>query len=175
MPLTIFFAFLGICSWVNGLYFLGVGAKPAEGASDPRKTVGWVSLLTGLGIFSQALYWLVTKALGDLSTGISGLASAFAFVLMVLGIVQLLALDLRPVGHMAFWVGIYTVVFIYITRGSLVLWTSMAVWAITLFVITAVTHGKLSAKVLGWLLLIWAIWTTIVPATMINLTGKILF
>lgn len=175
MPLTMFFGFLGIGSWANALYFLGVGAKPAEGGPDPVKTVGWISLLTGLGIISQALYWLMTKALGDLTIGISGLASAFAFVWMVLGVVQLLGLDLRPVGHMAFWVGSYTVFFIYITRGSLVLWTTMAVWTITLFAITAVTHGKLSAKILGWLLLVWAVWTTIVPATMINLTGKILF
>ncbi len=180
LPLTALLASLGIGSWANALYFLGVGAAPAgEGASDPGKTVGWISFLTGFGIGITGLWMVFTSPEGMgpvLSISVGGLAVAFAFVWIVLGIVQIQGLDLRPLGNISIWVGIYTLMFIPIFAGGTpvgvnltLFWTIMVVWAIGLFMIPLVAYGRLSAKVLGWWLVVFAIWTTLVPAYYINL------
>lgn len=177
LPLTGLLVALGLGSWANALYFLGVGSKPSAAGADPYRTVGWISFVTGLIIGGFGVIYLVTlpKAFGDqLAVAVGGLAVGFGFVWVLLGIIQLQGLDLRPLGNICFWVGVFTVIFIWIFRDLFLFWSTMAIWAIGLFMVTAVSYGSLSPRVLGFWLLLFAIWTTFLPAALISL-GRPLF
>ena len=172
LPLTGLLISLGLGSWANALYFLGIGSKPAEGRVDPYRTVAWISFLTGLVLTVFGAIYIITlpEAFGaQTAVAVGGLAVMFGFVWTLLGIVQLQGLDLRPVGNVCFWAGVFTVLFIWIFRAVIVFWTTMTIWSIGLFMVTAVSYGKLSPRVLGVWLLLFATWTTFLPAALISL------
>ena len=54
---SVVFVISGLAVLLNGLYFLGIGAKPrpAEGSPDPIVSVGWVTLLAGLHEFAKEI------------------------------------------------------------------------------------------------------------------------
>ena len=91
LPLTVLQFLLGMAAWVNALFFLGVGAAAAEGGANPLKTVGWISLVSGLGAFTVVWYLLVNRPapLGDNAVAVAGLASIYALFFVALGAVEI--------------------------------------------------------------------------------------
>lgn len=170
-PITIVFFFTGIAVWANAMYFLGIGATPKEGGSDPLKAVGWVTLTAGLVDFVQA-FDILSKALaGEASILLGGLVAIYAGFFTFLGITEVLGLDLRPIGNVAFAVAIVPLFYWDFFSGGWMFRSILVIWLVVFLAITATTYGRLNAKVLGLLLVVTAVYTFWVPAIILAL-GK---
>ncbi len=174
-PITIVFFFTGIAVWANAMYFLGVGATPKEGGSDPLKAVGWVTLVAGLVDFVQAFDIMSNALAGDVSIRLSGLVAIYAGFFTFLGITEILGLDLRPIGNVAFAVAIVPLFYLKFFGDieSQMFQSILIVWFVVFLAITATTYGRLNAKVLGVLLVVTATYTFWVPAIYIALDKPI--
>ena len=175
LPLTVLQFLLGMAAWVNALYFLGVGAKAAEGGANPLKTIGWISLISGLGAFTTDWYLLVNRPapLGDNAVAVAGLASIYALFFVALGAVEIGGLDLKPIANLSIPIAVASLPFIPFFAGSLLFQSIMVVWTVAFALVAATVYGRTPAKWLGWALVVTAIWTFWLPAVMISLGIKI--
>jgi len=156
---VIFFTF-ALGAWVIGLYLIGMGAEPAEGGQDPIKMVGWVELVVGL-ILTTQVFLLVQQADGDgLILTLAGLVLLFAVFFTVLGIALIRGGDLRPVGNLAIPVGILAGAYVSfdLFDGTFLFQSSTLWWLVVFLMVAGFTYGKVPAKILGYALIITAIW-----------------
>jgi hypothetical protein len=156
---VIFFTF-GLGAWVIGLYLVGVGATPTEDGPDPLKTVGWIEVIVGV-ILATQVFILVQQAAGDAAIlTLAGLVLLFAVFFTSFGVALVRGLDLRPIGNLAVAVGILAALYVTFPffDGLLVFQSSTILWGIVFLLVAGFTYGMVSAKVLGYALLITAIW-----------------
>ncbi|MGQ0670940.1 MAG: AmiS/UreI family transporter [Actinomycetota bacterium] len=172
-PITIVFFFSGIAVWTNAMYFLGVGATPKEGGSDPLKAVGWVTLVAGLIDFVQAFDIMSNQLAGEASILLSGLVAIYAGFFTFLGITEILGLDLRPIGNVAVAVAIVPLFYWDFFAGGWMFRSILIVWFVVFLGVTATTYGRLNAKVLGLLLVVTATYTFWLPAIIVALGNEI--
>lgn len=175
LPITIVFFLTGIAVWTNGLYFLGVGASPREGGSNPLKAVGWITLIAGLSNFVQAFYLMASrpKPLEGAAVLISGLVIFYAGFFTFLGITEILGLDLRPLGNVSAAVALVPLFYWKVFEGGWMFRSILVVWAVAFLSITATTYGKFDPRALGAILLGVAIYTFWIPAWILVLGGTI--
>jgi hypothetical protein len=169
-PITVIFVVSGLAVWMNGLAFLGVGAKPAEDGPDPLVTVGWVTLLAGLVDITQAAVIIGTV---PAATGIplAGVVTFYGTFFTGLGVSLIKGLDLRPIGNLAVAVAIVPLFWWTFFTGSWMLQSILIVWLVAFLSVAATTYGKLPGKVLGVVLTITSIYTFLAPAALLAL-GK---
>lgn len=170
-PITIVFFITGIAVWAQAMYFLGIGATPKEGGSDPLKAVGWITLAAGLADFVQAFDIMSHALAGDASILLSGLIAIYAIFFTFLGITEILGLDLRPIGNISVAVAIVPLFYWKVFAGGWMFRSILIVWLVVFLAIAATTYGKLSGKTLGLLLVVTATYTFWVPAIILAL-GK---
>ena len=176
LPITIVFFLTGIAVWANALFFLGMGAKPAEeGGSNPLKGVGWITLLAGLSDFAQAFYLMAARPapLGSGAVLLAGLVVFYAGFFTYLGITEILGLDLRPMGNVAIAVAIVPLPFWQFFAGGWMFRSILAVWVVAFLAVAATTYGKLNPRLLGLILLVTAIYTFWVPGWILA-TGNLI-
>lgn len=170
-PITIVFFTSGIAVWANAMFFLGIGATPAEGGSSPLKAVGWVTLAVGLADLVQAFDIMSHGLAGDASILLSGLIAIYAVFFVFLGITEVLGLDLRPVGNISVAVAIVPLFYWKVFAGGWMFRSILIVWFVVFLAIAATTYGKLNGKTLGLLLVVTATYTFWLPAILLAL-GK---
>jgi len=156
---VVFFTF-ALGAWVIGLYLIGMGSEPAEDGGNPLTTVGWIELVVGIVLFSQ-VFILVQQSAGDLAIlTLAGLVLLFAVFFTSFGVALVRGLDLRPIGNLAVAVGILAALYVTFPffDGLLVFQSSTILWGIVFLLVAGFTYGMVSAKVLGYALLITAIW-----------------
>ena len=156
---VIFFTF-GLGAWVIGLYLVGMGANPAEGGKDPLLTVGWIELIVGL-ILATQVFILVQQADGNaLILTLAGLVLLFTVFFTAFGVALVRGLDLRPIGNLSVAVGVLAALYVSfdLFNDTFLFQSSTIWWGIVFLLIAGFTYGKVSAKLLGYALLITAIW-----------------
>ena len=174
LPLTVLQFLLGMAAWVNAMFFLDMGAKAAQGGANPLKTVGWISLASGLGAFTTVWYLLVNRPapLGDNAVAVAGLASIYALFFVALGAVEIGGLDLKPIANISIPIAVISLPFIPFFAGSILFQSIMVVWTVAFALVATTVYGRTPAKWLGWVLAVTAIWTFWLPAVMISLGLK---
>ncbi|MGZ4430700.1 MAG: hypothetical protein ACXVYV_03535 [Gaiellales bacterium] len=168
-PITIVFFLTGIAVWANALYFLGIGAKAPEGGSNPLVAVGWITLAAGLADFTQAIYIMNSRPLGDASVLLAGLVIFYAGFFTLLGITEIRGLDLRVLGNVSAAVAIVPLFYWDFFSGGWMFRSILIIWAGVFLAITATTYGRFNPKVLGILLAGTAIYTFWTPAVILAL------
>jgi hypothetical protein len=170
---VIFFTF-ALGAWVIGLYLVGVGATPTEEGSDPLVTVGWVEVIVGL-ILATQVFVLVQQAGGDaLILTLAGLVLLFAVFFTALGAALVKGADLRPIGSLAVPVGILAAFYVAfdLFNGTFLFQSSAIWWGIVFLLVAGFTYGKVSAKLVGYALIITGIWGFL-PAIYLSLDKTI--
>jgi AmiS/UreI family transporter len=156
---VIFFTF-ALGAWVIGLYLIGMGAEPTEEGSDPLVTVGWVEVIVGVILASQ-VFILVQQADGDaLILTLAGLVLLFAVFFTSLGVALVTGSDLRPIGNLAIPVAILAALYVsFDLFNDTFLFQSSAIWwGIAFLLVAGFTYGKVSAKLLGYALVVTGLW-----------------
>jgi hypothetical protein len=169
-PITVIFVVSGLAVWLNGLAFLGIGAKPAEDGPNPLTSVGWVTALAGIVDLLQAA---VIIAVAPPATGIplAGIVTFYGTFFTALGVTLVKGLDLRPVGNLAVAVAIVPLLWWKFFDGSWMLHSILVVWLVAFLAVAATTYGKLPGKVLGVILTLTSLYTFLTPAALLAL-GK---
>ena len=157
-------------AFVIGVYLLGIGAEPAEEGKGPLYSVGWIELVVGLLLASQTIILVQTAGFPTLA----GIVGLFALFFTSLGIALINGADLRPVGAIAFTIGMFAWPYAFFDgfNGVFLFQSNAIVWSIALFAVAAFTYGKLEAKILGGILVLTAIWGWF-PAVYLSFDGMI--
>ena len=153
---VIFFTF-ATGAFVIGVYLLGIGAdEPADGGKGPLYSVGWIELVVGLLLATQVLILVEVAGFPTLA----GIVGLFALFFISVGIALIKGADLRPVGAIAFTIGLFAWPYAFFDgfNGVFVFQSNAILWSVAFFGIAAFTYGKLNAKPLGGILLLVAIW-----------------
>ena len=169
-PITVIFVVSGLAVWLNGLAFLGIGAKPVEDGPNPLTTVGWVTLLAGVVDLLQAAVIIATA---PPATGIplAGIVTFYGTFFTTLGVTLVRGLDLRPVGNLAVAVAVVPLLWWKFFEGSWMLHSILVVWLVAFLAVAATTYGKLPGKMLGGVLTVTSLYTFLTPAALLAL-GK---
>ena len=144
-------------AFVIGVYLLGIGAEPADdGGKGPLYSVGWIELVVGIFLATQTIILVETAGLPTLA----GIVGLFALFFISLGIVLIKGADLRPVGAIAFTIGLFAWPYAFFDgfNGVFFFQSNAIVWSIALFAVAMFTYGKLEAKIMGGILVFTAIW-----------------
>jgi len=169
-PITVVFVITGIAVWLNGLYFLGIGAKPKEGGPDPLLTVGWVTLVAGVVDLVNAV-WIIQKLFGtdasDTGVRLAGLITFYGIFFVALGASIVRGLDLRPVGNLAVVVAIVPLFWWSFFDGSWMFQSILVVWVASFLGVTALTYGRVKAEIAGVLLVGTSLYTFLLPAAIL--------
>jgi hypothetical protein len=169
-PITVIFVVSGLAVWLNGLAFLGIGAKGADYGPNPLKTVGWVTLLAGIVDGIQAAV-IIVKAPSDVGIPLAGIVTFYSTFFFALGITLINGLDLKPIGNLAIAVAIVPLFWWKFFDGSWMLQSILVVWLVAFLSVAGTTYGKLPGKVLGVILTITSLYTFLTPAALLAL-GK---
>ena len=143
-----------------GLFLVGVGAEPAESGGDPLVTVGWVEVIVGIILASQG-FILVQQAGGDAGIlTLAGLVLLFAVFFTSLGVALIKGADLRPIGNMAVPIGILAALYVTfdLFNDTFLFQSSTIWWGLVFLMIAGFAYGKVTAQVLGYALVITAVW-----------------
>ena len=129
----------------------------------------------GIGASQKALAIMSTAlaGAGDVLIQLSGLVAIYAAFFTFLGITEILGLDLRPIGNVAFAVAIVPLFYWKFFEGGWMFRSILLIWFVVFLGVAATTYGKLPAKTLGVLLLVTATYTFWVPAILIALNKTI--
>ena len=162
LSVTVIFFTYATGAFVIGLYLIGVGAEPAEGdEKGPLYSIGWIELVVGLFLASQMII-LVQTASVDIAilTTLAGIVGLFALFFTTLGIVLIKGADLRPVGGVAFVIGLFAWPFAFFDgfNGVFLFQSNAIVWSVALFAVAAFTYGMFEAKMTGYVLIATAVW-----------------
>jgi len=156
---VIFFTF-ALGAWVIGLYLIGMGSEPAEDGGNPLTTVGWIEVVVGV-ILTTQVFVLVQQSGGDgLILILAGLVLLFAVFFTAFGAALITGADLRPIGNLAIPVGLLAGTYITfdLFDGVFMFQSSTIVWAVVFLMVAGFTYGKVPAKLMGWALIVTAIW-----------------
>lgn len=164
LALTMMFVALGLAAWANGLFFLGYGAEPAEGGAHPVRTVGVISFIAGLAGFATVIW--VGFVVGGPGIAVMALATPYAFFFTALGLSAWMSLDLKPIANISLVIAVWSLPFIGFAAfdKDILLQSTMVVWTVAFALVWAVVYGKAKANILGWWLVLTAIWTFFLPA-----------
>jgi hypothetical protein len=157
---------------MNGLAFLGIGAKGADDESSPLKTVGWVTLAAGIVDSVQAAVIIAIKP-SAVGIPLAGIVTFYATFFLTLGVTLIKGLDLKPIGNLAVPVAIVPLLWWTFFDGSWMLHSILVVWFIAFLSITATTYGKLPGKALGVILTLTSLYTFLAPAAILALGHSI--
>lgn len=174
-PITIVFVATGLAVWLNAFYFLGLGAKPAEGGRDPLITVGIATFVAGLVDLLQAGYIMAVRPepLGTGAVLLSGLIVFYGLFFTLLGWTEITGGDLRPVANLAIGVAIGPLFWWKFFNGGWMFHSILILWIVTFLAVAATVYGKLPAKVLGLILLVTSIYAFLTPAFILALGHSI--
>src|SRR3989304_8112491 len=126
-PISLVFIGTGLAAWLNGLYFLGMGADKKEGGADPLASVGWVSLAAGILDLLSAWYILT---LGEGAVLLAGLIVFYGMFFVLLGVTEIRGLDLRPVGNLSIAVALVPLVWWEFFAGGWMFRSILLGWAV---------------------------------------------
>lgn len=171
-PITVIFVVSGLAVWLNGLAFLGIGAKGADYGPSPLKTVGWVTLLAGIVDAVQAAV-IIATAPSEVGIPLAGIVTFYATFFTALGATLIKGLDLRPVGNLAVAVAIVPLFWWKFFDGSWMLQSILVVWFVAFLAVAATTYGKLPGKVLGVILTGTSLYTFLTPAALLAMSNSI--
>ena len=171
LSVTVIFFIYATGAFVIGVVLLGIGAEPAEeGGKSPLYSVGWIELVVGLVLATQTVILVQTAELPTLA----GIVALFALFFTSLGVVLITGGDLRPVGTIAFVIGLLAWPYAFFDgfNGVFLFQATAIVWSIAFFAIAAFAYGKLEAKMMGGILVATAIlgW---LPAVYLPFDGTI--
>lgn len=170
-PITLVFIGTGLAAWMNGLYFLGMGSDKREGSADPLVSVGWVSLVAGLVDLASAWYILT---LGNGAILLAGLIVFYGVFFTLLGITEIVGLDLRQVANLAIPVAIVPLFWWEFFSDGWMFRSILVVWAVAFLAIAATLYGRFQAKLLGVILAVGvAVYTFWVPIIILALGNEI--
>jgi len=138
-------------------------------------TVGWIELIVGI-ILTTQVFILVQQSGGNtLILTLAGLVLLFAVFFTAFGAALIKGADLRPIGNLAIPVGILAGFYVtfdgFLDAGGESIWifkSSAIVWLVGFLLIAGFTYGKVSAKLLGWALILVALWGFL-PAVLLAL------
>jgi hypothetical protein len=167
---VIFFTF-ATGAFVIGVYLLGIGAdEPEGGGKGPLYTIGWIELVVGLFLVTQVLILVEVAGLPTLA----GVVGLFALFFISFGIALINGADLRPVGAIAFTIGLFAWPYAFFDGfdGVLAFQSNAILWSIAFFAIAAFTYGKFNPKLLGGILMLVAIWGWL-PAVYLSVNATI--
>ena len=156
---VIFFTF-ALGAWVIGLYLVGMGAKPTEDGPDPLVTVGWIEVIVGV-ILAGQVFILVQQSGGEsFPVVLAGLVLLFAVFFTAFGVALVTGADLRPIGNLATPVGILAALYFTFDgfEDTFLFQSSTLLWGVVFLLVAGFTYGKVSAKALGWVLVITGLW-----------------
>jgi hypothetical protein len=165
-PVAIILSLTGLAVWAEGLYFLGLGAKPKRGSvdaatglrplTDPLRAVGMIMFIAGLSDLVQTTYIISAKPLGTPDTVIlAGMLAIPSGWFTYLGISQLLDLDTRPVGNVAIAVGLVPMFWWNFFSDSRMIQSDLIVWGLAFLSAAAHAYGLLPNRIFGaWLVIV---------------------
>ena len=162
-PITMVFIITGLAVFTQEMFFLGIGASAEEGKKSPIVPVGYISVIAGIvnlviGFYITVVRPLDADAASKDSLLLAGLIGFYGLFFLVLGLAEILDMDLRVVGNLAIPTAILPL--FWINFFSATQWTLILIWwVVTFLAITLTTYGKLQARVLGIILMITAIFT----------------
>ena len=170
-PITVVFVVTGLAVWVNGLAFLGIGAKQDEGQPSPLVTVGWITLTAGIVDLVNAV-WIIQKLFGgdtgDVGVRLGGLIAFYALFFVALGAALIKGLDLKPIGNLAIGVALVPLAWWSFFDGGWMFKSILAFWVVSFGAVAAVTYGKLAARPLGVVLVATSLYTFLLPAAILG-------
>lgn len=173
-PITVVFVITGLAVWLNGLAFLGIGAKQEEGSPSPLVTVGWVTLVAGLVDLTNSV-WIIQKLFGgeasDTGVRLSGLVTFYGTFFVALGVALVKGLDLKPIGNLAVGVALVPLAWFPFFDGGWMFKSILVVWVVAFLSVAGVTYGKLNARFLGAVLVATSLYTFLLPAALLG-AGK---
>ena len=182
-PISVVFVISGLAVWLNGLAFLGLGAKQEEGQPSPLVTVGWVTLVAGIVDLTNAV-WIIqklfaTKAASDIGVTLGGLITFYGLFFLALGVTLIKGLDLKPIGNLAIGVALVPLAWLPFANtvdgdGNIMFQSILIVWVVAFLSVAAVTYGKLKGQILGGVLTFTSLYTFLLPAALIGM-GKTFF
>jgi hypothetical protein len=144
-------------AFVIGVYLLGIRAEESDdGGKGLLYSIGWVELLVGLFLAVQTIILVETAGLPTLA----GIVGLFALFFTALGIALVKGADLRPVGTIAFVIGMFAWLYVFFDgfNDTFFFQSNAIVWSVAFLAIAAFTYGMLEAKALGAILVVTAIW-----------------
>ena len=161
---VIFFTF-ALGAWVIGLYLVGMGAEPTEDGGNPLTTVGWIELIVGLILAAQVFILVQTGVLI-----LAGLVLLFAVFFTAFGVALIKGADLRPIGNLAIPVGVLAGLYVSFDGFTDIIQfqSSTILWLVVFLLVAGFTYGKVGAKLLGWALVLTALWGFL-PAVLLAL------
>lgn len=170
-PITVVFVITGLAVWLNGLAFLGIGAKQEEGSPSPLVTVGWVTLAAGVVDLVNAV-WIIQKLFAgdssDVGVRLSGLITFYGIFFLALGVSLIRGLDLKPIANLAIGVALVPLAWWSFFDGSWMFQSILLVWVVAFLAVAALIYGKLKAPVLGSILVATSIYTFLLPAAILG-------
>jgi hypothetical protein len=166
-PVAVVLSLTGLAVWGEGLYFLGLGAKPKQEnvpaaatvsrpLSHPLRAVGMIMFIAGLSDLVQTVYIISSKPLGTPDTVIlAGMLAIPSGWFTYLGISQVLDLDMRPVGNVAIAVALVPLFWWKFFSDSRIIQSDLIVWGLAFLAVAAHAYGLLPNRVLGgWLVIV---------------------
>lgn len=169
-PIALGMTGLQFSLFVNGLIFSGVDDEPAEdGGVDPMRTAAVSSLIAAIALIFMAFWFVVDAPLGTeggagtLQMTFSAIAAMYGFLHIGFFFAQYWGLDLRQVGNAALGVGIMQLAFLPVVAGfsnllgfaNMVAINVVLAWYVVIMAaVWGATHGRSSAKLAGYTLLI---------------------
>ena len=138
-----------------------------------------VFILTGLAVFTQAMFFLgigasaeegkkspiipvgyisVLAGIVNLVVGVY-ITGFYGLFFIALGLAEILGLDLRVIGNLAIPTAILPLFWINFFSGSTTFTLILIWWTIAFLSITLTTYGKLQARALGVILMLTAVFT----------------
>ncbi len=169
-----------IGKWIAPLMYLGSFALLANGLMhlDParkhtsEKGVGIITATAGLMWWPFLIAMITAQGLGPLTNFVTGLAGMYSFFFIVLGMSQIFQVPKKQLGAVAIFIGWLTGAYAwYFLKapapggGTWVYHFSIAlVWFIAMNLAGLFMQGRMSEKLLGWVVTFAAIYTFAVPA-----------
>lgn len=170
-PITVMFVITGLAVWLNGLAFLGVGAKQEDGAPSPLVTVGWVTLIAGIVDLVNAV-WIIQKLFtsdaSDTGVRLAGLVTFYGIFFVALGVTLIKGLDLKPIANLAIGVALVPLAWWSFFAGSWMFQSILIVWVAAFLSVAAHIYGRFAAPALGAVLIGTSIYTFLLPAALLG-------
>ncbi|NBH06093.1 hypothetical protein [Amycolatopsis sp. SID8362] len=161
----------GLAVWLNGLAFLGIGAKEKPDGPSPLVTVGWVTLVAGIVDLANAV-WIVQKlfggAAGDTGVRLAGLVTFYGLFFVALGIALVKGLDLQPIGNLAIGVALVPLAWWSFFDGGWMFKSILVVWVVAFLAVAALIYDRLKPRVLGGILVLTSLYTFLLPAALLG-------
>lgn len=166
--------------WIAPIIYLGAFALLSQGFMhlDPErkkaneKTVGVITLVVGLMWWPFLIAMISTQGLGFITNFVTGLAGMYAFFFTVLGILEIFSLPKKSLGGIAILIGWLTLAYalFWLTYdlpigGKWIYHFSIAfVWFVAMNLAGLLMQGKMSEKLVGWVVTFAALYTFAIPA-----------